>query len=198
MELATPLIPTSAIAALPRLRSHSRSPRIMGYNNDDNHMRSHSPRVNDNANFGFDDPPSVPASLSPPIGYLMQREGGDSASITGHSSSTFPNLSLSAFPMPPTALPRSPSAAALPPFSSAVPLPPSLSRTTSRGLELASGQEESGERGEDLELSGGGEHESGEGGERMERALDGVQGILGEAGIALSEVRAGLEEWDRT
>ena len=211
MELATPLIPTSAIAALPRSRSHSRSPRIMGYNNDDNHMRSHSPRVNDEANFEFDDPPSVPAPLSPSIGYLMQREGGDSPSITGHSSSTFPNLSLSAFPMPPslsavalppfsaaTDLPRSPSAAALPPFSSAVPLPPSLSRTTSRGLELASGQEESGERGEDMELSGGGEHESGEGGERMERALDGVQGILGEAGIALSEVRAGLEEWDRT
>ena len=211
MELATPLIPTSAIAALPRSRSHSRSPRIMGYNNDDNHMRSHSPRVNDNVNFEFDNLPSVPAPLSPPIGYLMQREGGDSPSITGHSSSTFPNLSLSAFPTPPSssavalppfssaaALPRSSSATALPPFSSALPLPPSLSGTTSRGQELASGQEGSGVRQEDMELSGRGEHESGEGGERIDRELDGVQGMLGEAGNALRVVRAGLEELDRT
>jgi len=31
----------------------------------------------------------------------------------------------------------------------------------------------------------------------MGRELDGVQGMLGEAGSALSEVRAGLEEWGR-
>jgi hypothetical protein len=32
----------------------------------------------------------------------------------------------------------------------------------------------------------------------MDRELDGVQGMLGEAGIALCEVRAGLEELGRT
>ncbi|EDR02802.1 uncharacterized protein LACBIDRAFT_332100 [Laccaria bicolor S238N-H82] len=144
MELATPLIPTSAIAALPRSRSHSRSPGIMGYNDDDD-VRSRSPRVTDNANFEFDDPPSFPPPLSPPIGYLMQREGGDSPLTSGHSS-TFPNMSLSVFPMPPNPS----SATALPPFSSAVPLPLSLSRNTSRGREPASRQEEIGERGEDM------------------------------------------------
>jgi hypothetical protein len=181
MELATPLIPTSAIAALPRSRSHSRSPHIdiMGYNSDNDNMHLHSPRVNDSANFEFDDPPSFPPPLSPPIGYLIRREGA-SPSTTGHSS-TFPNLSLSAFPMPPS------SATALPPPSSAVPLPPSLSRTTSRGRELTSGQEESRERGEGVVLNG----ERGEGRERMDGELEGVQGMLGEAGIALSEVRLG-------
>ena len=49
-----------------------------------------------------------------------------------------------------------------------------------------------------MELSGGGEHESWEGGERIDRELDGVQGMLGEAGNALRVVRAGLEELDRT
>jgi len=194
MELATPLIPTSAIAALPGSRSRSRSPRIgMGYNNDDNDdMRSRSLRVNDNTNFEFDDPPSFPPPLSPPIGYLTRREG-DSLSTTGHSS-TFPNLSLSAFPMPPSS-----SAVALPPFSSAVALPPSLSRTsTSRRRELASGQEENGERGEDTRLRGQRGHGSEEAGARMDRELDGLQNLLGEAGNALSEVRAGLEELDQT
>ena len=61
-----------------------------------------------------------------------------------------------------------------------------------------SGQEGSGESGEDMELSEGGQHGSGEVGERVDRELDGAHGVLGEAGIALSEVRAGLEERDRT
>ena len=190
MELATPLIPTSAIAALPRSRSQSRSPRVMGHtDNDNDDMRSHFPRVSDNANFEFDDPPSFSPPLSPPIGYPMQRDGGDSTSTTGHSS-TFPNLSLTAFPLPPT----SSSAVVLPPFSSAVLLPPSLSRATLRGREPTSGQKESGERGEDMELSGEREHGSEEGGERMDKELDGVQGMLRGAEI---EVRTGLEEWDR-
>lgn len=187
MELATPLIPTNAIAALPG----SRSPHIIGYNNDDNYdMCSHSPRVNDNLNFEFDDLPSFPLPLLPPIGYLMRREGGDSASITGHLSSTFPNLSLSVFPMPPT----SPFATGLPPFWPVTALPPSLSRATSRGWDPVSWQRESGQREDDLGLNGEGEHGRGEGGERMERELDVVQDMLGEAGIALSKVRVGLEE----
>lgn len=190
MELATPLIPTSAIAALPRSRSRLRSPRIMGY--DDHDDSDDMPRVtghNDNANFEFNDPPSFPPPLSPPIGHLMQREGGNSPSTTGHSSSAFPSMSLSAFPM----LPTPSSVVALPPFSFADLLPPSLSRTTSRGRELASRQEEIGERGEEMRLHAEREHASGE-----DRELDGVQGMLGEAGIALSEVRDRLEKWDRT
>jgi hypothetical protein len=46
------------------------------------------------------------------------------------------------------------------------------------------------------ELNGEREHGCGEGRERMDVELEGVQGMLGKAGIALIEVRAGLEQWD--
>ena len=59
MDLATPLIPTSPIAALSSSRSQAPSRISMGYNDDDD-MHSPSPRVDDNPNFEFEDPPSYP------------------------------------------------------------------------------------------------------------------------------------------
>lgn len=75
----------------------------MGYNDDGNDdMSSPPPRVDDNENFEFDDPPSFPPPLPPRIVYLVRREGLRRLLDIRKALVNFPKYELSAFSMPPS------------------------------------------------------------------------------------------------